>query len=62
MWMGAFTRTATWPLDGQGGMSRQGDSPEYEYRGDYRCNRLSWVVERRKSAHECLGKETDEKG
>ena len=46
----------------------QGDSPEYEYRGDCRSNRLSCVVEprtaamgmgvakRRKAAHECLDK------
>ena len=32
MGMGVFTRTATWTLDGQAGMSMQGDSPEYEYR------------------------------
>ena len=68
MGMGVFTRTGTWTLDGQGGMSMQGDSPEYEYRGDCRSNRLSCVVEprtaamgmgvakRRKAAHECLGR------
>ncbi len=67
MGMGVFTRTATWTLDGQAGMSMQGDSPEYEYRrrlqvqsafmrGGTQRQRLSCVVERRKAAHECLDK------
>ena len=61
MWMGVFIRTATWTLDGQAGMSMQGDSPEYEYRRrvqehEVRSNRLSCVVVRCTSGfHGCAG-------
>ncbi len=39
----------SWALDGQAGMSKEGDSPDYEYRRrlrehEVRSNRLSWIV------------------
>ena len=39
----------SWTLDGQAGMSKEGDSPDYEYRRrlrehEVRSNRLSWMV------------------
>ena len=39
----------SWTLDGQAGMSKEGDSPDYEYRRrlrehKVRSNRLSWMV------------------
>ncbi len=43
MGMGVFTRTATWTLGGQAGMSMQGDSPEYEYRGDCRSTKCGAI-------------------
>ena len=39
----------SWTLDGQAGMSKEGDSPDYEYwrrlrEHKVRSNRLSWMV------------------
>ena len=39
----------SWTLDGQAGMSKEGDSPDYEYwrrlrEHEVRSNRLSWMV------------------
>ena len=44
-----LARTGTWILDGQAGMSKEGESPDYEYRRrlrehKVRSNRLSCMV------------------
>ncbi len=44
MGMGVFTRTATWTLDGQAGMSKQADRPDCEYRRQSRERRRRGVT------------------
>ena len=49
MTLRVLARAVTWILDGQASMSKEGDSPDYEYwrrlrEHKVRSNRLSWMV------------------